>query len=379
MPLAAQAQDLTTMYNFAGSPDGSIPYAPLIRDAAGNLYGTTGTGGATNAGTVFEINNQGVETILHSFGGPPDGGGPFAGLVRDREGNLYGTTSYGGAHNLGTVFEFTAAGQERVLYSFKGPDGADPTSALILDPQGNLYGTTVSGGAGPCPGIESKKGCGTVFVVTPAGAEHVLYSFQGGSDGQYPSSSLVRDAAGNFYGTTQAGGCTDGQTCGTVFQVRTDGIEKVIHRFGGPNDGTGPTGVIFGPRGNLYGTTISGGTHSLGTVFEVAPTGDERLLYSFGGFTNDGTVPEGALLWDGVATFFGTTQTGGTPGCLNGCGTIFKVNTAGVATVEYSFGSNSSGGFIPLAGLIRDPNGNLYGTTAEGGTVGDGTVFEFTP
>ena len=295
------------------------------------------------------------------------------------EGNLYGTTSYGGAHNLGTVFEISAAGEERVLYSFKGPDGAGPYGGLTLDPKGNLYGTTVYGGAGSCPAV-GNEGCGTVFVLTPRGTERVLYSFQGGeADGQFPSSTLVRDAAGNFYGTTSSGGCPYELTCGTVFRISKTGVETVLHRFGGSHDGAGPNGVIFGPGGNLYGTTAFGGAHSLGAVFELTPASDEKLLHSFGGFSNDGTVPEGGLLWDGVATFYGTTQTGGTPGCLNGCGTIFKVNTAGVATVEYSFGSNSSGGFIPLAGLIRDMAGNLYGTTAEGGTAGVGTVFEFTP
>jgi uncharacterized repeat protein (TIGR03803 family) len=334
--------------------------------------------GTENAGTVFEIDSQGVETILHSFGGPPDGGEPFDGLVRDKEGNLYGTTSYGGTHNLGTVFEVTKAGDERVLHSFNGADGRDPHAGLVLDSEGNLYGTTVYGGSGSCPSV-GKMGCGTVFVVNPQGHEHVLYSFKGGSDGEFPFSTLVRDAAGNLYGTTQSGGCSDGENCGTVFQITKCGSEKVIHRFGGSNDGTSPNGLIFGPKGKLYGTTASGGAHSLGTVFELTTRGDEKVLYSFGGVPNDGTDPEAGLLWDGAATFYGTTEQGGGPGCFNGCGTIFRVNTAGVETVEYSFGSDSTGGFIPLAALIRAPSGNLYGTTAEGGTSGDGTVFEFTP
>jgi uncharacterized repeat protein (TIGR03803 family) len=373
----AHAQTLVTLYNFAGEPDGSTPYASLIRDAAGNLYGTTGHGGATNNGTVFAIDSHGVETIIHSFSGPPDGGGPFAGLLRDTDGNLYGTTSYGGAHNLGTVFKITATGEERVLYSFSGPDGDDPYGGLILDSQGNLYGTTLYGGAGYCPSV-GKMGCGTVFVLGPSGREQVLYSFRGGLDGAFPSSALVRDAAGNFYGTTQSGGCSDGANCGTVFRINTAG-EQVLHRFGGPNDGTGPNGVIFGPGGKLYGTTVSGGGHSLGTVFSLTPQGKEKLLYRFGSVANDGTYPAAGLVWDGAATFYGTTNEGGPPGCLIGCGTIFSVTTAAIETVLYSFGANGTGGFIPFAGFMRDPEGNLYGSTGEGGPTDNGTVFEFTP
>ncbi len=376
-PTSARAQTLTPLYNFAGSPDGAIPYAPLVRDAQGNLYGTTGGGGS--AGTVFKIDSQGMETILHSFTGPPDGGGPFAGLVRDTKGNLYGTTTYGGAHNLGTVFEITAAGEELILHSFKGPDGRDPFGGLTLDPEGNLYGTTNVGGAGSCPYVGT-EGCGTVFVLTPGGTERVLYSFQGGeADGNFPNSTLVRDAAGNLYGTTSSGGCPYELTCGTVFEILKTGGEEVLHRFGGSNnDGIQPNGVIFGPGGNLYGTTASGGL-SFGTIFEVSPAGDEKVLYSFGAVANDGTYPEAGLLWDGAGTFYGTTNAGGTPGCLNGCGTIFKVNTAGEETVEYSFGGTTDGGYIPYAPLIRDKAGNLYGTTAAGGPSDDGTVFEFTP
>ena len=278
----------------------------------------------------------------------------------------------------GTVFEITAAGEELVLHSFKGPDGSGPYAGVTLDPQGNLYGTTVFGGAGSCPSV-GDEGCGTVFVLTPGGTERVLYSFQGGeADGNFPSSTLVRDAAGNLYGTTTSGGCPFELNCGTVFEILKGGGETVLHRFGGSRDGTGPNGVIFGPGGNLYGTTVSGG-RSYGTVFELTLAGVEKVLYSFGSFADDGTNPEAGLLWDGVGTFYGTTETGGTPGCLNGCGTIFRVTTAGRERVEYSFGDSSTGGFIPFAALIRDNAGNLYGTTGEGGPSNAGTVFKFTP
>lgn len=376
----AHAQTLSTIYSFAGEPDGSTPYGPLIRDAEGNLYGTTGHGGADNAGTVFKIDNQGVETILHSFNGASNGGGPFAGLARDHEGNLYGTTGYGGAHNLGTVFKVSPTGEARVLYSFSGPpDGASPFAGVILDAQGNIYGTTSNGGTGSCPAV-GQEGCGSVYVLTKSGNERVIYSFQGGeSDGAFPNSLLVRGADGNFYGTTSTGGCLYSPTCGTVFRITKDGVEKVLHRFGGDNDGAGPNGVIFGPGGILYGTTYSGGGNDGGMVFGLTLAGAEIILYHFGSTSNDGINPGAGLLWYGGETFYGTTEMGGGPGCLTGCGTIFRVTTAGVETVVYSFSDNPSGGFIPFATVIRDPSGNLYGTTGEGGPTDNGTVFEVTP
>jgi uncharacterized repeat protein (TIGR03803 family) len=374
----ARAQTVVTLYNFAGAPDGGTPYANVIRDAAGNLYGTTGIGGASNSGAVFQINSQGTETILHSFAGPPgDGGGPFDGLVRDAAGNLYGTTSYGGTFNLGTVFKITPGGEERILHSFNGSDGSQPYGGLFLNAEGDLVGTTVLGGTGNCPSV-GNEGCGTIFVVSRSGEQHVLYSFQGGLDGAFPSSNLVRDSTGRLYGTTQSGGCSDGENCGTVFRISKAG-EEVLHRFGGPGDGTGPNQVIFGPDGNLYGTTISGGSHSLGTVFVLTPTGDERVLYSFGNISNDGSYPQAGLVWGGAEVFYGTTNEGGAPGCLIGCGTIFSVTRSGLETVLYSFGANGVGGFIPFAGLTLGSNGRFYGTTGEGGPTDNGTVFEFTP
>jgi len=189
----------------------------------------------------------------------------------------------------------------------------------------------------------------------------------------------VRDAAGNFYGTTSTGGCLYSPTCGTVFRITKDGVEKVLHRFGGDNDGAGPNGVIFGPGGILYGTTYTGGGNQGGMVYALTLTGAEIILYHFGSTSNDGINPVAGLLWYGGGTFYGTTENGGGPGCLIGCGTVFKVTTAGVETVEYSFSSNPNGGFVPFAALIRDSAGNLYGTTGEGGPSDNGTVFELTP
>src|SRR5712691_5197054 len=299
--LPAPAQ--TSLYIFKGDPDGAAPVAPLIRDSAGNLYGTTYVGGNNN-GTVFEVNSAGHETILHTFKGP-DGSAPWAGLVRDAGGNLYGTTAYGGAFNFGTVFKITRAGKGRVLYSFTGPpDGGTPFAGLILDSEGNLHGTTLFGGTGNCTASGGQKGCGTVFTLTATGAESVLYSFAGGADGAYPGTPLVRDSSGNLYGATEEGGeanCSDFSSmgCGTVFVISPAGAETVLHSFAGyPTDGERPLGVIL-VGGNLYGTTEMGGTYSGGTVFEVTRLGSENLLYSFGGVANDGLNPAGGLVRDG--------------------------------------------------------------------------------
>lgn len=204
------------LYNFTGGADGDCPLSMLVRDAAGNLYGTTEWGGAYGYGTVFKLTASGTEQVLYSFAGGSDGAYPYAGVVRDSKGNLYGTTTQGGAYNYGTVFQVSAAGAEKILHSLgASADGISPEAGLIRDSMGNLYGTTYQGGA---------YNYGTVFKVTKKGVEQVLYSFTGGADGRYPFSNLIRDAAGNLYGTTGYGGiqnCAygDGGGCGTVFMV----------------------------------------------------------------------------------------------------------------------------------------------------------------
>ena len=274
---AAAADNVLHSFNNNGM-DGNNPYAGLIFDAAGNLYGTTSGGGTSSDGTVFELTPAAggtwTEKVLHSFNqNGTDGYEPFAGLIFDAAGNLYGTTFAGGTYDLGTVFELTpAAGgtwTEKVLWSFgNGTDGHKLYAGLIFDAAGNLYGTTVGGGT---PDL------GTVFELTPAAGgtwtEKVLYNFGGGTDGTAPYGGLIFDAAGNLYGTTSQGGTSN---LGTAFELTPAGggtwTEKVLHTFGSGTDGVDlVAGLIFDGAGNLYGMTLRGGTYALGTAFELTP------------------------------------------------------------------------------------------------------------
>jgi uncharacterized repeat protein (TIGR03803 family) len=354
----------TTLYSFTGGADGSGPYAGLIEDKSGNLYGTTLFGGANSYGTVFKVTPSGTETVLYSFDSTVngvDGFEPYAGVIEDKSGNLYGTTYLGGAHDGGTVFELAPNGTEKVLYSFTGgADGLSPFAGLIRK-KGKLYGTTVEGGA---------HGDGTVFEVTPGGKEKVLHSFTGGADGAYPEAGVIMDKTGNLYGTTPSGGAGG---LGTVFEVAPDGTETVLHSFTGSPDGKGPgAGLIMDKKGQLYGTTVFGGANNQGTVFELAPDGTETVLYSFTGGA-DGGLPQAGLIMDKKGSLYGTTEGGGNP-AYNG-GTVFELAPDGTETVLYSFTVGADGG-LPTAGLIEKA-GNLYGTTQAGG-AGGGTVFKVT-
>jgi uncharacterized repeat protein (TIGR03803 family) len=297
-------------------------------------------------------------------------------LVQDAEGNLYGTTYYGGANGNGTVFLVDRDGKERLLHSFTGSDGANPLAGLIQDAAGNFYGTTQIGGDDPFEFV------GTVFAVNRSGQEKVLLSFNGNSDGYYPYAGLVRDASGNFYGTTLGGPLG---YPGTVFRVNRDGKERVLHIFNGTNgDGASPqAGLVEDAAGNLYGTTSGGGAYGQGTVFMVNRSGEEKVLYSFTGTDGDGSEPLAGLVEDAAGNLYGTTEYGGHGTCNNGygvgCGIVFVVNRSGQEKVLYSFTGTNGDGAYPLAGLILDAAGNLYGTTSGGGAYGYGTVFELTP
>jgi uncharacterized repeat protein (TIGR03803 family) len=258
----------TIVHSFAAGKDGARPNAGLVFDTAGNLYGTTQYGGQAcdgqGCGTVFRISAGGVETVLYRFADVPDGASPLGGVALDSGGNIYGTTWVGGMYSYGTVFGLNANGREKVLHSFAGgSDGANPLAAPVIDATGNLYGTTSSGGAY----------FGTIYKVDTAGHESILHSFTGGTDGAYPYSHLLIDASGNLYGTASQGGCC-GQ--GSVFEF-SGGVLTTLYGFsaapnGENSDGQIPMGgLIMDSSGNLYGTATEAGPYGWGTVFEIEP------------------------------------------------------------------------------------------------------------
>jgi len=329
-------------------------------------------------------------TLLYSFTGPPDGEWPL-GIVLDAQGNLYGSTQYGGLPSCGpvqrpliscgTVFKLDTSGQETVLHRFSASngDGMVPFTegSVIRDSQGNLYGTTFYGGDYRCfPGGEY-FGCGIVFKLDPSGQETVLHTFEGAAqgDGAGPGSLLVQDSLGNLYGTTINGGdanCTAHYYepgCGTVFKIDAAGHETVLHRFSGGNDGELPSGVILDAQGNLYGTTAFGGKYQYGTVFRVDPSGNETILYSFrGAGAGDGAIGGSGLTRDSQGNLYGTTEDGGNLGC----GTVFKLSASGQETVLYRFTGNNGDAF-PYSTLVLDDAGNLYGLA---GMEDIGTAFK---
>lgn len=273
----------TVLYNFSSGGYGNFGSYSLVQDATGNLYGTIFSGGTYGAGLVFELSpNAGgewTETVLHNFGNGSDGQYPEAGVIMDAAGNLYGVTYQGGTYcsalsGCGTVYEVSpgeGGWTESVLHNFDENDGLHPWATLIMDASGNLYGTTNQGGSNCAP-----FGCGTVFELSPGEggvwSETVLLSFNGASDGWSPQAPLIRDAAGNLYGTTFYGGTN---LYGTVFKLSPHGgawTETVLYDFGSGNDGGELSGgVVMDRAGDLYGTTGYGGTYNYGTVFELTP------------------------------------------------------------------------------------------------------------
>ena len=384
---AAEAQTFTVLYSFAGYPtDGAGPEAGLLMDASGNLFGTTTFGGNVNltycddagytgCGTVFELGANGVETVLHNFSGAHgDGASPVANLIMDAKGNLYGTTLAGGIGCAGETFEGCGVvfrlsnGKETILHHFTGgSDGKWPMAGVIADPRGALYGTTYLGG---------KLGVGAVFKLTGK-KETVLHSFTGGRRGEQPAAGLLMDAKGSLFGTTTGGGdinCDYPAPCGIVFKLAGT-KETVLHAFRGSPDGNDPVaGLVMDPAGNLYGTTVDGGTQgNLGTVFEVTQAGKESVLYRFKR-EQDGFSPAGVVR-DAEGNLYGTTGGGG----LYGAGVAYEITVDRKEKILHTFCSGDcSDGAYPNT-LIMDAKGNLYGTTAAGGANKNGTIFMITP
>jgi len=367
--LFATAQTkFTSLLSFDGNNGADPHHVYLVQGIDGNLYGTTYSSTGTD-GTVFKVTTEGTLTTLHTFcegGSCLDGALPEAGLVLASNGNFYGTTMNGGASNDGTVFEITSAGTLTTLHSFDLTDGAFPEYALIQASNGNFYGTTSSGGA---------SDIGTIFEITPTGALTSLHSFDG-TDGVYPDSSLVQGTSGNLYGTTYEGGGASG----TVFEMTPAGALTTLQTFDSA-DGGGNTGTLIqASNGNFYGTTIGGSTGG-GTIYEVTPAGKLTLLYTFCSKTDckDGATPYAGLIQGSDGNLYGTTFAGGanTTSCNGGCGTIFKITTAGELTTLYNFcsQSNCADGSAPQGGLVQHTNGAFYGTTFYGGADGIGAIF----
>jgi uncharacterized repeat protein (TIGR03803 family) len=364
--------------------DGTGPNGQLV---AVNrvLYGTTYFGGRLHGnGTAFSLTTSGTEHVIYTFKGASDGENPNGGLVAVN-GVLYGTTNGGGRGcrqepGCGTIFAITPAGQEHVVYRFKGgSDGIRPSGSLVwLD--GRLYGATSSGGTTcPASGGSTEAGCGTVFSVDTSGNERVLHRFRGNSDGASPNGSLLA-LDGKLYGTTYSGGAAGScdYNCGTLFEITTSGVEKVLHRFTGGSDGSNPSPGLVNVDGVVYGTTAYAGANGTccGTVFKATPSGAESALYTFRG-PPDAASPNGALIFD-HNLLYGTSSAGGKV-CPLGywdSGAIFAVSTAGAERVVHTFSCKWI--FQPELGLL--PFGHaFYGSTERGGRAPYGSVFAFTP
>jgi len=397
----AAGQKEWIVHSFNTVSGGLYPMGSLISDSAGNLYGTTEEGGAfTNWGMVYELvrplppKTLWTQAVLYSFTGGADGSTPIAGLVFDKAGNLYGTTSKGGPSGNGVVFELVAPSttggkwSEIVLHAFQSTssDGGSPRGELARDGAGNLYGVTTAGGA-------SQQG--TVFQLSPPAAqdgvwtETVIHSFNYGQ-GMDPEGGPVVGAQGILYGTTYSGGL-DGE--GVIYRLvppATRGgswVYRVLHPFTGGLDGASPKGELtLRGKGILYGTATRGGSGGGGIIFQLVPpvlaggAWTENVLYNFGSAASDGLDPAAKVIFDSVGNAYGTTSTGGA--CFQLCGTVFELSpptTEGADWTErilHSFPtSGGKDGSQPSGSLILGKNGVLFGATNAGGTGGNGTVY----
>jgi uncharacterized repeat protein (TIGR03803 family) len=371
----------TTLHNFNGT-DGELPYAGLVQGTDGNFYGTTHQGGANGGGTVFKVTPGGILTAIYSFcsqSNCTDGWGPDAALVQGTDGKFYGTTAFGANScqqdgGCGTVFKITPGGTLTTLYRFcpisPCTDGSLPVAGLVQGTNGKFYGTTYYGGA---------NDVGTVFKITPGGTVTTLHSFDK-TDGAYPYAGLVQGTDGKFYGTTYQGGANG--LDGTVFKITPSGTLTTLHNFNG-TDGALPEGALVqGTNGNFYGTTEEGGANgAYGTVFKITPSGTLTTLYNFcsQGSCTDGYTIYAALVQGTDGNFYGTTEQGGASNACNGsCGTVFRITPSGTLTTLHSF--DNTDGASPFAALVQGTDGKFYGTTGAGGNknaceLGCGTVF----
>jgi uncharacterized repeat protein (TIGR03803 family) len=391
----AVAQTYTVVHTFTGGSDGTNPNQ-MIRDAQGNLYGTTYAGGASACnghdgacGTVFKIDPAGNETVLFTFPGGNGGSSPLAAVTEDAAGNLYGTTEGDGFLGASVIYKLAPSGKE---ISYVPPSGGSLDSSVVLDKQGNIYGMDPFGGVPNCGWNRNELGCGTLFRLTPQGKFTTIHTFSG-TDGMQPEGGMVMDAQGNLYGTAFAGGIRtclttgygdqDSPGCGEIFKLDTHGKFTVLHIFTGEGDGGGPLGLIIDSKGNLYGIAQNGGydtgnIYGLGTVFKVDTSGKFSVLFTFmppetrsAGYANH-------LVRDAKGNLYGAKQYDG----AHNTGFLFRLDTAGNFTDLYDFDEQSNGfnmgGFIPT-GLVLGSDDDIYGTMFMGGDAGLGTVFHITP
>ena len=382
--IALPAQTLTTLHNF-NMKNGNYP-AGMLQATDGNLYGITNSGGPSNNGTIFRITPGGAFATVYNFcslSSCADGSVP-TGMIQATDGNLYGTTSTGGANNIGTVFKLTLSGALTTLYSFctknTCPGGNVPQEGLVEGADGNFYGTTFYGGPDP-----SGIGYGGVFKITPGGKLTSLYYFctlSKCADGYYPLGGLVQTSNGDFYGTTSNGG-SYAPYDGTIFKITPNGTLTTLYSFncsksGCAMGGQPHAGLTLASNGELYGTTMVGGKPAPftgGTVFAIT-TGD--MLTTLNSFCNSAGCPQGdsvqaPLIQGSDGNLYGTSTVNGTS---NG-GAVFSVTPNGALATVYSFcfGKQCTGGYYPDGGLVQATNGDFYGTTSRGGTHFAGTIF----
>jgi uncharacterized repeat protein (TIGR03803 family) len=406
---------LTTIYEFAGSPDGAYPVGNPAADSSGNLYTAAQAGGVWAFGGVSQLKLSGStwsETVLYSFTGGADGGTPSGTLTVDTKGNVYGTTLAGG-NGCGVVFELSpgTTWTQTVLYTFTcGSDGSGPNSGLVFDANGNLYGTTANGGpvTPACAGYgtDIPAGCGVAFQLVPPASgttwtENVLYSFTGATDGAQPGAGVILDSKGNLYGSAYYGGPSSSFTvcpsittgapagCGVVFKLTppasgTAWTETVLYSFTGAADGSNPAaGLTFDAKGNLYGSAEYAGSGD-GTVFQLAKPAKGTTTWTFGVILTmggkKGDFPFGELMINAKGTIYGASYAGGT----KGQGVIYQLthpkkgSTKWAQVVLYNF-TGKSDGSRPQGGVIL-MGASLFGTTTgSGGASSSGTVFELVP
>jgi len=367
------------LHSFTGaSNEGVTPAAPFIQGTDGGFYSTTQAGGLYGLGTVFKMSSTGAVTTLHSFNGA-DGAHPQSGLVQATGGNFYGTTSDGGANNQGTVFKVDSTGAVTVLHSFNGTDGAQPSGGLVLAGDGNLYGATQFGGFNLTSFF---PGEGTAFKITTGGVFTVLHYF-GATENAFFPGGLIQGIDGNFYGTTVQGGA---QNAGTLFRMNSSGTVAVIHSFNSDTEGRIPIGSLFqGNDGDLYGgllgdtTALGGANSSTSPLYKVDTSGNVTILYHFN-HASEGNYLMG-LIQASDGNLYGTLDDGGPyrgsyadGAFFNFGGAVFRISSGGIITILHSF--NGADGNEPVAILFQGSDGDLYGTTARGGTLNQGTAFK---